>query len=96
MVFTECAIVRPEIEAGFLGFDARQQQTPAASGTMRAKPIDELIVGDVRHDPSDCREQEALLSPMTAEENDDRTDLHRFVFGKRPDGTRTFQGGKTS
>jgi hypothetical protein len=67
VVLAECAMVGAQIETGFLRFDARQQQQPAASGTGWAKPIDEFISGDVWHElaPTGGSVQHSL-SPMKA------------------------------
>ena len=50
VVLAECAIIGAQIEAGFLRFDAGQQQRPVASGTGWAKPVDEFTSGDVWHE----------------------------------------------
>jgi hypothetical protein len=43
------AIIDQQIEAGFLRFDASQQQRPAAFGTGRPKIINELVFWDLCH-----------------------------------------------
>jgi len=43
------AIIDPQIEAGFLRFDASQQQRPAAFGTGRPKIINEFVFWDLCH-----------------------------------------------
>ena len=50
VVLAECAIVGAQIEAGFLRFDAGQQQRPVASGTGWANPVDEFTSGDIWHE----------------------------------------------
>jgi hypothetical protein len=72
VVLAECAIVGAQIEAGFLRFDARQQQWPAASGTRRAKPIDEFVDGDVWHElaPTGGSAQHSIKAGYRAAIND--------------------------
>jgi hypothetical protein len=60
----ECAIIRAQIEVGFLRFDARQQQRPAASGARRAKPIYEFVFRDVWHGSLELAGAQHSQSPI--------------------------------
>jgi hypothetical protein len=50
VVLADRAIIGAQIEAGFLRFDAGQQQRPVASGTGRANPVDEFTSSDIWHE----------------------------------------------
>ena len=69
--FAECAIIHAQIEARFLGFDARQQQRSAASGAGRAKPIYEFVSRDVSHSrqPSTSHGSNSITCPASANDN---------------------------
>ena len=69
--FAECAIVRAQIEAGFLRFDARQQQRPTASGAGRPKPIHEFAFRDVSHSlqSSTSPGSNSITCPASANDN---------------------------
>jgi hypothetical protein len=63
VVYAECAIVRPEIEAGFFRFDARQQQRPVAFGAGRPEFIDELEFGGLCHGEGEAASVGGLCYP---------------------------------
>ncbi len=69
--FAKCAIVRAQIEAGLLRFDARQEQRPTASGARRAKPIHEFVSGDVSHSrqSSTSHGSNSINCPASANDN---------------------------